>query len=320
MHINVSTQQLSIDSALLRKTAQLKRNICPGNRPVIGEQSQGNIAPVHLLLQRTRGARRPGATPAGKRRESSKKEQADDDTGTGCPGPDADHCAARTEASISIDAVTTPGKDERGTCPGAPARADERRGYPACHQPGRRVGNGASLHALSPLRLLTAYRILEESAASEDIVQEVFLSIWRKAASYQRQYGSVHSWLQAIVHNRAIDRVRSAAYREQQWKSLQRDEREEERGREGEQDPASEQPDVWEEAWQRERSLLIRQALASLPREQRQVIEESYFEGRTHFEIAQRCNLPLGTVKGRMRLGLQKMRRYLEEHGLDVDF
>jgi RNA polymerase sigma-70 factor (ECF subfamily) len=165
-----------------------------------------------------------------------------------------------------------------------------------------------------------AYRILEESAASEDIVQEVFLSIWRKAASYQRQYGSVHSWLQAIVHNRAIDRVRSAAYREQQWKSLQRDEREEERGREGEQDPASEQPDVWEEAWQRERSLLIRQALASLPREQRQVIEESYFEGRTHFEIAQRCNLPLGTVKGRMRLGLQKMRRYLEEHGLDVDF
>ena len=165
-----------------------------------------------------------------------------------------------------------------------------------------------------------AYRILGESAASEDIVQEAFLSIWRKAASYQRQYGNVHSWLQAIVHNRAIDRVRSAAYREQQWKPLQGDEREQDGGRESEQEPTSTQPDVWEEAWQRERSLLIRQALATLPCEQRQVIEESYFEGYTHFEIAQRRNLPLGTVKGRMRLGLQKMRRYLEEHGLETDF
>jgi RNA polymerase sigma-70 factor, ECF subfamily len=164
-----------------------------------------------------------------------------------------------------------------------------------------------------------AYRILEDGTAAEDIVQEVFLSIWRKAASYQQQHGTVHSWLQAIVHNRAIDRVRSAAYREQQWKSLQGDEREQERGREREQDPACEQPDVWEEAWERERRLLILQALAELPAEQRQVIEESYFEGYTHFEIAQRWNLPLGTVKGRMRLGLQKMRRFLEEHGLAAD-
>jgi RNA polymerase sigma-70 factor, ECF subfamily len=164
-----------------------------------------------------------------------------------------------------------------------------------------------------------AYRILGDGPAAEDIVQEVFLSIWRKAASYQRQYGSVHSWLQAIVHNRAIDRVRSAAYREQQWKSLQGDEREQERGRECEQDPASEQPDVWEEAWERERSMLIRRALAELPIEQRRVIEQSYFDGYTHIEIAQRWNLPLGTVKGRMRLGLQKMRRFLEEHGLDAD-
>lgn len=163
-----------------------------------------------------------------------------------------------------------------------------------------------------------AYRILEDGSAAEDIVQEAFLSVWRRAASYQQQHGSVHSWLQAIVHNRAIDRVRSVAYREQQWKSLQGDEQEQERERE--QIPASEQPDVWEEAWQRERRLLIQQALAVLPLEQRRVIEESYFEGYTHFEIAQRWNLPLGTVKGRMRLGLQKMRHYLEEHGLDTDF
>ncbi len=164
-----------------------------------------------------------------------------------------------------------------------------------------------------------AYRILEDNSASEDIVQEVFLSVWRRAASYQQQHGSVHSWLQAIVHNRAIDRVRSAAHRQQQWKSLQGDEQEQERGREREQVAASEQPDVWEDAWKRERRLLIQQALAVLPLEQRRVIEESYFEGYTHFEIAQRWNLPLGTVKGRMRLGLQKMRHFLEEHGLDTD-
>ncbi|HLI09276.1 MAG TPA: sigma-70 family RNA polymerase sigma factor [Ktedonobacteraceae bacterium] len=156
-----------------------------------------------------------------------------------------------------------------------------------------------------------AYRILEDGTAAEDIVQEVYLSIWRKAASYQRQYGSVHSWLQAIVHNRAVDCVRSAAYREQRWKSLQGDERE--------QEPVCEQPDGWKEVWERERRQLILQALAELPVEQRRVIEESYFEGYTHFEIAQRWNLPLGTVKGRMRLGLQKIRHFLEEHGLTAD-
>lgn len=162
-----------------------------------------------------------------------------------------------------------------------------------------------------------AYRILRDSAASEDIVQEVFLSVWRKAPSYQRQHGSVYSWLQAIVHHRAIDHVRSAGYREQQWKSAQ-EEHERERGHLREQEPASQQPDVWEEAWERERRTLINLALAQLPIEQRQVIEQGYFEGYTHAEIAQRGNIPLGTVKGRMRLGLQKMRLLLQEYGLEA--
>lgn len=159
-----------------------------------------------------------------------------------------------------------------------------------------------------------AYRILHDSAAAEDIVQEAFLSIWRKAPSYQRQQGSVYSWLQAIVHHRAIDRVRSAAYRDEQWKPGQQDD--ERDGRE--QEPVSQQPDVWEEAWQHERHALIRRALAQLPVEQRLVIEQGYFEGYTHVEIAERYNLPLGTVKGRMRLGLQKMRLLLQEYGLET--
>jgi RNA polymerase sigma-70 factor (ECF subfamily) len=156
-----------------------------------------------------------------------------------------------------------------------------------------------------------AYRILHESTSAEDIVQEVFLSVWRKAASYQKHHGSVFSWLQAIVHHRAIDRVRSAAHRDHQWTPLQA---------EGEQDPPSDQREVWEQAWQHEQSELIRQVLEQLPSEQRQVIELAYFGGYTHAEIAEKENIPLGTVKGRMRLGLQKMKHLLREYDLDATY
>jgi len=103
--------------------------------------------------------------------------------------------------------------------------------------------------------------------------------------------------------------VRSAAYRDHQWTPLQA---------EGEQDPPSEQREVWEEAWQQEQGKLIRLALEQLPSEQRQVIELAYFGGYTHTEIAEQQNIPLGTVKGRMRLGLQKMKQLLREYGLDT--
>src|ERR1051326_172870 len=115
-----------------------------------------------------------------------------------------------------------------------------------------------------------AYRILHEATGAEDIVQEVFLSVWRKAASYQKHHGSVFSWLQAIVHHRAIDRVRSAAHRDYQWAPLQV---------EGEQDPAGDQCEVWEQAWHHERGELIHHVLEQLPLEQRQVIELAYFGG-----------------------------------------
>lgn len=154
-----------------------------------------------------------------------------------------------------------------------------------------------------------AYHILHDSSAAEDVVQETFLSIWHKAISYQRQLGSVHRWLQAIVHHRAIDRVRAAAHRDYQWIPLQA---------EDEQDPPDQQPEPWEETWLGERRALIRAALEELPAEQRQVIEMAYFGGYTHAEIADLYQVPLGTVKGRMRLGLQKMKRILQEQGLDA--
>lgn len=154
-----------------------------------------------------------------------------------------------------------------------------------------------------------AYRIVRDATLAEDIVQDAFLSVWRKATMYQERQGSVRSWLQAIVHHRAIDRVRAAAHRDHQWQPLQS---------EGEQDPPSEQPEVWEEAWHKEQCIAIRHVLAQLPPEQRQVIELAYFGGYTHVEIAERWQLPLGTVKGRMRLGLQKMRNLLRQYGIET--
>lgn len=152
-----------------------------------------------------------------------------------------------------------------------------------------------------------AYRIVRDPVIAEDIVQEAFLSIWRKASTYAPQHGNVRGWLQAIVHHRAIDKVREARHRSQQWVPLQVD---------NEQDVGGEQADVWEEVWRDEQQRLIHRMLDQLPAEQRRVIELAYFGGYTHVEIAEQSGVPLGTIKGRMRLGLQKMRMLLQEQGI----
>ena len=154
-----------------------------------------------------------------------------------------------------------------------------------------------------------AYRMLHDATAAEDIVQEAFLALWRKADTYQQQHGSVRGWLQAIVHHRAIDKIRASAHRDQQYTPLQADK---------EQDPASTEPEPWEQAWHGEQSRLIRAALDQIPAEQRQVIELAYFGGYTHAEISEQWNIPLGTVKGRMRLGLQKLKQILQNDGIDL--
>ncbi len=151
-----------------------------------------------------------------------------------------------------------------------------------------------------------AYRIVHDYSTAEDIVQDVFLSIWKKAASYQEQHGCVRSWLQAIVHHRAIDCVRASSHRDHHPL--------EEINESGSQE---EKPEIWEEVWNEERRALLQNILAQLPEEQRLVIELGYFGGYTHAEIARRWHLPLGTVKGRMRLGLQKMKYLLSQHGIN---
>jgi RNA polymerase sigma-70 factor (ECF subfamily) len=150
-------------------------------------------------------------------------------------------------------------------------------------------------HASSAYSL--AYRMMGGRAAAEDVAQEAFLSAWRSGARYDRARGSVRTWLLGIVHNRAVDAMRRGRVRDFPRAG---DESAAERVE------AAERTDA--EVARREESAAIRAAIETLPPEQSQVIELAYFGGFTHTEIATMVKAPVGTVKGRMRLGLKKLR------------
>jgi RNA polymerase sigma-70 factor (ECF subfamily) len=147
-----------------------------------------------------------------------------------------------------------------------------------------------------------AYRMMGTRAGAEDVTQDAFLSLWRSGARYDRARGSVRTWVLGIVHHRAIDALRRATVHDKRRAS---DEGIEERFE------ARERTDV--EAARREEAGAVRGALSSLPADQSQVIELAYFGGFTHTEIADMLEAPVGTVKGRMRLGLKKMKAQLGE-------
>ena len=142
-----------------------------------------------------------------------------------------------------------------------------------------------------------AYRMCGRRSRAEDIVQETFLSLWRRGGRYERSRGSVRSWVLGAVHNKTIDSFRHETATT---------------GRDSNEDEALEQlaaPDQTEtEAERRSEARQVRGALEQLPTDQRRVIELAYFGGFTHRQIADMLELPAGTVKGRMRLGLVKMR------------
>jgi RNA polymerase sigma-70 factor, ECF subfamily len=148
-----------------------------------------------------------------------------------------------------------------------------------------------------------AYRIVGDRSGAEDVVQEAFLSIWRSGARYDRARGSVRAWTLGIVRNRAID-----ALRRQSGGAPKLDFNDEAAL---EQRPAPELTD--EQALQRESASELRGALSELPDEQSKVIQLAYFGGFSHSEIAEMLSMPLGTVKGRMRLGIEKIRTQLAE-------
>jgi RNA polymerase sigma-70 factor (ECF subfamily) len=148
-----------------------------------------------------------------------------------------------------------------------------------------------------------AYRIVGERGAAEDVTQEAFISIWRSGARYDAARGSVRTWMLGIVRNRAIDFLRSKAGRAPKL-DFDDDSILEHRPAEGLTDS---------EALRRETAQEVRGALDELPGEQAKVIQLAYFGGFSHSEIAGMLGVPLGTVKGRMRLGLEKIRGELAE-------
>ena len=141
-----------------------------------------------------------------------------------------------------------------------------------------------------------AYRIVGTRSGAEDVSQDAFLSLWRSGARYDRARGSVRTWVLGIVHHRAIDFLRRSAVHS---KRRAGDEGIEERFE------APERTDV--EVARRDEARVVREAIGHLPAEQTRVIELAYFGGFTHVEIAEMLETPVGTVKGRMRLGLRKL-------------
>jgi RNA polymerase sigma-70 factor, ECF subfamily len=147
-----------------------------------------------------------------------------------------------------------------------------------------------------------AYRMVGNRNTAEDVTQEAFLSIWRSRMRYDQTRGSVRTWVLGIVHNRTIDALR---------RNVGHDRRRETMDGIEERYEAGERTDV--EAARREESRTVRSALDALPDDQRRTIELAYFGGFSHSQIAELLDEPIGTIKGRMRLGLDKMRRQLAQ-------
>jgi len=146
-----------------------------------------------------------------------------------------------------------------------------------------------------------AFRLLGDRDAAEDLVQEAFLAVWNGAEGFSSVRGSVRTWVLGIVHHRAIDRLRQGAASRRRQEAL-------------EQVAALEPdaPDAAEIALARVEASRVQHALADVPGDQLQVLRLAYYGGYTHHEIADMLSLPLGTVKSRMRLGLDRVRKNLE--------
>ena len=145
-----------------------------------------------------------------------------------------------------------------------------------------------------------AYRMMGERQASEDLAQDAFLKVWRSATSYRPERGSVRTWLLSIVRNRGIDQIRSQASRRRRQEEIEASA------------PRSQPSEAFAETWRNSQRDQIREALNTLPPEQLKILELAYFSGYTHVQISELVDVPLGTVKGRMQLGLKKMRDYFD--------
>jgi len=156
-------------------------------------------------------------------------------------------------------------------------------------------------------------RIVADRQLAEDLLQEVFLRVWQRASSYQVERGRALTWVLSIAHNLAIDEVRRQRRRPQ--------------GAEEREDASvtdllaaipTAEPGPEQVVWEQHRRAQIVGAMRQLPEAQRILIELAYFEGYTQSQLATRLGEPLGTIKTRLRLGVQKLRGILGEQGLDA--
>ena len=141
-------------------------------------------------------------------------------------------------------------------------------------------------------------RILNNREEAEDVLQELFLQVWRRAADFDENRGRPFTWLVTMARSRGIDRLRALASRERVAVAGARDE-------------AEAVSDAANDAFRSEQRGLVTTALAQLPDEQKRPLMLAYFDGLTQSEIAARLGAPLGTVKTRMRTGLMKLRELL---------
>lgn len=153
----------------------------------------------------------------------------------------------------------------------------------------------------SPLLHSLALRIVRDADDAEEVVEETFWQAWRQAGRYESSRGAVSTWLTMMLRSRALDRVRAKRRaREERWDGITEPS-------DAETDaPSGAEP--LQSASDGERSAAVRHAVTELPEEQRQVVEMAYFGGLSQSEIAEATGQPLGTVKTRARLALQKLR------------
>jgi len=152
-----------------------------------------------------------------------------------------------------------------------------------------------------PLAYTVALRILSDQSAAEDVVQEAFLAVWRRGSTYHAGRGSLRAWLCTIVRNRAIDRLRGERGRAHVDIAPLAEERD------------TSPTDPWAVLEAELTGQEMRRALAGLPVEQRQTLELAYFGGYSQSEIAATMEVPLGTVKGRVRMAMEKLRTALAD-------
>jgi len=150
-------------------------------------------------------------------------------------------------------------------------------------------------------------RILNNREEAEDVLQEVFLQVWRKAQDFDESRGRPFTWLVTLARSRGIDRLRTLAARERVAEA-------------GAREPSDEISDAATDAFKSEQRGLVGDALAKLPDEQKRPIMLAYFEGLTQSEIATNLGAPLGTVKTRMRTGMIRLRELLAGQGESFGF